>query len=258
MNISTAFRLLTGVFMMTAACEAGSTLLLAGDSTLDDYGRRPRPPYASWGTELEKSMKSGCKVNNFAKSGASTKSFIEAGYWAKLVAAIKPGDYVGIQFGHNDQKCNTKFYLEKRFAPPDGLFKDNVRKFVSDIRAKGAKPILMSPIVRGTFGKDGKLYDNPNKRGISLQSYRTAMRELSEELKTDYVDMNQMTRDLMNRIGKEESMKFFVISTGLIKGKDGEPSKDTTHPIAAGAQAFSKLFIDDVKARRLDVAELFN
>ena len=116
----------------------------------------------------------------------------------------------------------------------------------------------MSPIVRGTFGKDGKLYDNPNQRGISLQSYRTAMRELSEELKTDYVDMNQMTRDLMNRIGKEESMKFFVISTGLIKGKDGEPSKDTTHPIAAGAQAFSKLFIDDVKARRLDVAELFN
>ena len=99
MNISTAFRLLTGVFMMTAACEAGPTLLLAGDSTLDDYGRRPRPPYASWGTELEKSMKPGCKVNNFAKSGASTKSFIEAGYWAKLVAAIKPGDYVGIQFG---------------------------------------------------------------------------------------------------------------------------------------------------------------
>ena len=159
MNISTAFRLLTGVFMMTAACEAGPTLLLAGDSTLDDYGRRPRPPYASWGTELEKSMKPGCKVNNFAKSGASTKSFIEAGYWAKLVAAIKPGDYVGIQFGHNDQKCNTKFYLEKRFAPPDGLFKDNVRRFVSDIRAKGAKPILMSPIVRGTFGKDGKLYE---------------------------------------------------------------------------------------------------
>jgi lysophospholipase L1-like esterase len=84
------------------------------------------------------------------------------------------------------------------------------------------------------------------------------MRELSEELKTDYVDMNQMTRDLMNRIGKEESMKFFVISTGIVKGKDGEPSKDTTHPIAAGAQAFSRLFMDDVKARKLKIAELFN
>ena len=251
------FRLFTGVVMMSAVCEAGPTLLLAGDSTLDDYGRKPRPPYASWGTELEKSMKPGCKVDNYAKSGASTKSLIEAGYWAKLMAAVKPGDYVGIQFGHNDQKCSNKFYLEKRFAPPDGLFKENVRKFVSDIRAKGGKPILMSPIVRGSFGKDGKLVDNPNKRGISLQSYRTAMRELSEELKTDFVDMNQMTRDLMNGIGKDESMKFFVISTGLIKGKDGEPAKDVTHPIAAGAQAFSKLFIDDVKARKLEIAELF-
>ena len=115
----------------------------------------------------------------------------------------------------------------------------------------------MSPIVRGTFGKNGKLYDNPNGKGISLQSYRTAMRELSEELKTDYVDMNQLTRDLMNRIGKDESMKFFVISTGLVKSKDGEPSKDVTHPIAAGAQAFSKLFIDDVKARKLEIAEIF-
>ena len=153
------FRLFTGVVMMSAVCEAGPTLLLAGDSTLDDYGRKPRPPYASWGTELEKSMKPGCKVDNYAKSGASTKSFIEAGYWAKLMAAVKPGDYVGIQFGHNDQKCSNKFYLEKRFAPPDGLFKENVRKFVSDIRAKGGKPILMSPIVRGSFGKDGKLVD---------------------------------------------------------------------------------------------------
>jgi hypothetical protein len=115
----------------------------------------------------------------------------------------------------------------------------------------------MSPIVRGTFGKDGKLRDYPNKRGISLQSYRKSMKELSEELKTDYVDMNQMTRDLLNKVGKDESMKFFVISTGLIKSKDGEPSRDVTHPIAAGAQAFSKLFIEDVKARKLEVAELF-
>jgi DNA sulfur modification protein DndE len=257
MNVKIAFRFFACVAMMSAVCEAGPTLLLAGDSTLDDYRRKPHPPYASWGTELEKSMKPGCKVDNYAKSGASTKSFIEAGHWAKLIAAVKPGDYVGIQFGHNDQKCSNKFYLEKRFAPPDGLFKENVRKFVAEIRAKGGKPILMSPIVRGTFGKDGKLYDNPNKRGISLQSYRTAMRELSEELKADFVDMNQMTRDLMNRIGKEESMKFFVISTGLIKGKDGEPAKDVTHPIPAGAQAFSRLFIDDVKARKLEVAELF-
>jgi pectinesterase len=245
-----------GVAMATGTC-AGTTFLLAGDSTLDDYGRKNRPPYASWGTTLEKSMKPGCKVDNYARSGASTKSFIESGQWAKLVAAIKPGDFVGIQFGHNDQKWSKPFYVEKRFADPNGLFRENVRKFVAEIRAKGGKPILMSPIVRGTFGKDGKLTDHVDKKGISLGSYAKAMKELGEELKVDFVDMNRLTHDLLEKVGKEESMKFFVISTGLVKGKDGEPSKDVTHPIAAGAEAFSKLFIEDVKARKLDVASMF-
>lgn len=245
-----------GVAIVAGSCKAGPTLLLAGDSTLDDHGGK-RPPYASWGTALEAYMKPGCKVNNFASSGASTKSFIESGKWAKLVAAVKPGDFVGIQFGHNDQKWSTPFYIEKRFADPNGLFRDNVRKFVAEVRAKGGKPILMSPIVRGTFGKDGKLHDGVDKKGISLSSYAKAMRELSEELKTDFVDMNRLTRDLLEKVGKEESMKFFVISTGLVKGKDGEPSKDTTHPIAAGAEAFAKLFIADVKSRGLEVAGMF-
>ena len=105
-----------GLTLMVATCQAGATFLLAGDSTLDDYGRKSRGPYASWGTTLEKSMKPGCKVDNYARSGASTKSFIASGQWEKLVAAIKPGDFVGIQFGHNDQKWSTPFYVEKRFA----------------------------------------------------------------------------------------------------------------------------------------------
>ena len=83
------------------------------------------------------------------------------------------------------------------------------------------------------------------------------MCELAKELDCDYVDMNGLTRDLMERIGKDESMKFFVISTGLVKGKDGEPSKDTTHPVRAGAEAFALLFINDVKERKLPVAKMF-
>ena len=246
-----------GLTLMVATCQAGATFLLAGDSTLDDYGRKSRGPYASWGTTLEKSMKPGCKVDNYARSGASTKSFIASGQWAKLVAAIKPGDFVGIQFGHNDQKWSNPFYTEKRFADPNGLFRENMRKFVAEIRAKGGKPVLMSPIVRGTFGKDGKLRDGVDKKGISLGSYAKAMQELSVELKTEFVDMNRLTHDLLEKVGKDESMKFFVISTGYVKGKDGEPSKDVTHPIAAGAEAFAKLFIEDVKARKLEVATLF-
>ena len=218
-------------------------ILFAGDSTLDDYGRVVNP-FASWGTTLEDFMRSGCSVDNYAKSGASTKSFRANGYWGSLLAAIRPGDFVGIQFGHNDQKAGSNF------AAPDGLFRDNVRQFVSEVRALGGKPILLSPIVRGTFDDDGNLYEAQLDNGTRLSQYATAMRELSVELGTDFVDMNALTHDLLVELGKDESAKLFAASAGK--------SGDYTHPIPAGADAFARLFVKNVKDRGLEVAALFS
>jgi lysophospholipase L1-like esterase len=217
-------------------------ILFAGDSTLDDYGRVVNP-FASWGTTLEDFMRSGCSVDNYAKSGASTKSFRANGYWGSLLAAIRPGDFVGIQFGHNDQKAGSNF------AAPDGLFRDNVRQFVSEVRALGGKPILLSPIVRGTFDDGGNLYEAQLDNGTRLSQYATAMRELSVELGTDFVDMNALTHDLLVELGKAESAKLFADSAGK--------SGDYTHPIPAGADAFARLFVKNVKDRGLEVAALF-
>ena len=159
----------------------------------------------------------------------------------------------------NSEKRSSKYYKENRWADPKGLFREIVRDWVKEVRAKGATPILMSPICRATFDAKGeKLIDREHRSdGVCLRSYRDAMKELSEELKCDYVDMNGLTRELMERVGKDESMKYFVISTGYRKGKDGEPSKDTTHPCRAGAEAFANLFMENVKAQNLSVAELF-
>ena len=240
-----------------------TTLFFAGDSTLDDAGlSRGKPmryPYQSWGTTLREMMADGNTVTNFAQSGASTKSFAKSGRWAKLIAEVRSGDFVAIQFGHNDQKCSSDYYRKERWADPKGLFREIVRGWVKEVRAKGATPMLLSPICRGTFDREGKrLVDHTHaSSGVCLGSYRDAMRELSEELKCDYVDMNGLTRELMEKVGKNESMKFFVISTGYVKGKDGEPAKDVTHPIKAGAEAFAKLFADDVKKRNLAVSKLF-
>jgi len=241
----------------------GPRLFFAGDSTLDDnglsLGGEMRYPYASWGTTLQKSMRDGCGVANYARSGASTKSFLKSGRWQSLISDVKAGDFVAIAFGHNDQKRSNKYYKENRWADPKGLFREIVRDWVKEVRAKGATPILMSPICRATFDVKGeKLIDREHKSdGVCLRSYRDAMKELSEELKCDYVDMNGLTRELMERVGKDEAMKYFVISTGYRKGKDGEPSKDTTHPCRAGAEAFANLFMENVKAQNLSVAELF-
>ena len=235
---------------MILAFLTAATLFFAGDSTLDDNAFRH--PYRSWGRETEFSMKAGNAVRNFAWSGASTKSFLAGGRWAKLIAEVKAGDFVLIEFGHNDQKKSTPYYLKERYADPNGLFREIVRGWVKEIRAKGATPILASPICRGIFEKDGvHVVDG------GLGVYRDAMREMSEELACDYVDMNTLTKRLMERVGRAETEKFFVISTGIIRSKDGEPAKDVSHPIKAGAEAFAQLFVDDVKARGLSVASLF-
>ena len=242
---------------------SATTLFFAGDSTLDDngysLGGRIRAPYYSWGTHLQKAMKTGCRVANYARSGASTKSFVASGQWAKLIAAVQPGDFVAIQFGHNDQKRSTESERAERWADPKGLFREIVRGWVKDVRAKGAAPILLSPICRATFDAEGRRLVDVEHRsdGVCLRSYRDAMRELSDELACDFVDMNTLTRDLMEGLGREAAHKFFVISTGMVRGKDGEPAQDTTHPIQTGAAAFAKLFLDDVRARGLAVAKLF-
>ena len=238
-------------------------LFFAGDSTLDDAGLSlggdGRYPYASWGTTLRTSMADGCGVANYARSGASTKSFVKSGLWRKLIDEVRQGDFVAIQFGHNDQKRSNDFYRRERWADPKGLFREIVRDWVKDIRAKGATPVLLSPICRGTFDGEGRrLVDTEHAAdGVCLGSYRDAMRELSEELKCDYVDMNGLTRELMEKVGKDEAMKFFVVSTGYVRGKDGEPAKDTTHPCKAGAEAFAELFRRDVMSRNLPIAALF-
>ena len=115
------------VVYLSAWGAFASTLFFAGDSTLDDagysLGGHVRAPYYSWGTQLQKSMKSDCRVANYARSGASTKSFVKSGMWAKLIVGVKPGDFVAIQFGHNDQKRSTEFYRNERWADPKGLFR---------------------------------------------------------------------------------------------------------------------------------------
>ena len=250
-------------FLCFSAKVEAKTLFFAGDSTLDDggysLGGNIRPPRYSWGTQLQKSMKEGCRVANYARSGASTKSFAGSGRWKALIDAVKPGDFVLVQFGHNDQKCSNEKDKANRWAHPNELYREIVRGWVKEIRAKGATPILASSICRAIFDSSGtKLVDTkPSPNSFPLKAYRDAMSELSCELKCDFVDMNRLTHELMEKIGREESIKMFVGSTGLVYGKNGRVLNDITHPMQTGAAAFADLFVKNVKSRGLAVAALF-
>jgi lysophospholipase L1-like esterase len=154
-------------------------------------------------------------------------------------AKVKKGDFVIIQFGHNDQKKKNP----QRYAAADGEFKDNLRKFINEVRAKGASPVLATSISRRAFGKDGKLTDRPN-----LREYANATIDIANEMKVPYVDLNTLTKDYLNEVGKEKSIELFYIFYD---------KKDNTHPTVKGGKAFAELFIQDVKKQNLEIAKLF-
>ena len=142
------------VFASTAflrAADAAPLVYLAGDSTMAI--KQLDLPERGWGMALNGLFKDPAMVQNHAVNGRSTRSFIDEGRWARLVAALQPGDFVLIQFGHNDEKIeNPKVGTDVKT-----VFADNLRRFIKDVRAKQATPILATPVARRKFDQAGKL-----------------------------------------------------------------------------------------------------
>ena len=176
-----------------AFCATAADIYFAGDSTLHSRRYLETRPYpeeerclGSWCDELEHFLKPGVRIVNPAYSGTSTKSFRDEGRWAKLIAQVKPGDFVYIQFGHNDQKKDPK-----RYAAADGAYKENLRRFAEEVRAKGGKPVFGTSLVRRCYrsSKDDRVADG-------LGKYPDAVRELGREMGVPVVDFNAFSRSL--------------------------------------------------------------
>lgn len=226
---------------VTTLSLCGADIFLAGDSTCASYSTK-LAPLTGWGQVLGKFCKKGVKIHNHARSGASTKTYIESKLWAKLLAKVKKGDYVVIQFGHND----SHKYNKKQYTAPGTTYDANLKKFIEEVRAKGGRPVIASSIARGIF----------NKKGVvalgSLAHYCNAAEKVAKARKVPFVDVNAETVRLFNKLGKKESLKLFMCSTGLPKRKN-----DVTHLNKKGADAVAKLFVDAVKKQKLPMAECF-
>lgn len=233
--------LLSAVLSFTALILSGADIFLAGDSTCANYDPK-KTPCTGWGQLLQGYCKKGVKVNNLAIPGASTKTYIDRKSWDKLIAKVKKGDFVLIQFGHNDSHTNNK----RQYTVPGQSYNDNLKKFIADVRAKGAAPVLVTSIARGTFNKKGVISLG------SLAKYCNAAKDVAKETKVPVVDFNTETVKLFNKLGKAESHKLFMCSTGIEKSK-----KDVTHLNKKGAETLVKLFIKAVKAQKLPLAGCF-
>lgn len=201
------------------------TIYLLGDSTVAD---QPSEPYNSWGQMLTRFFGPGVAIANHAESGESLRSSLAAKRLDKVLSTIRPGDYLFIQYGHNDEK--EKGEGVGAFT----TYKSDLKKFVAEARARKAIPVLITPVQRRTFDKDQKI---TNSHG----DYPEAVRQVAKEDKVPLIDLNVMSKALYEAWGDEPSKRAFA-------------PNDNTHHNDYGSYELAKCIVEGIRANKLSVA----
>jgi lysophospholipase L1-like esterase len=230
------------VVFATLASSAQSTpvtIFLAGDSTMAMKHADKRPE-TGWGEMLGRHFKDGkVRIDNRAANGRSTKSFIAEGKWQALVDSVKKGDYVLIQFGHNDESKDKG----ERYAPPEE-YKKNLARFAADLRAKGGNPVLLTPVMRRRFDNEGKFYDTHGE-------YPDLVRTVAKDEKVPLIDMHKLSEGVIVKYGVEDSKKLFL---QLKPGENANYPKgveDNTHFSPLGAEEMAKLAVTGIRVSKI-------
>ncbi len=236
--------LLLALTFFTAALASAATaprLYLAGDSTM---ANKPVDlPERGWGMALATFFTDPATVQNHAMNGRSTLSFITEGRWEKITTALQAGDFVIIQFGHNDEKLEDP----KRGTDPKTTFPANLRRFVADVRAKGASPILATPVARRKFDAAGKLVPTHG-------AYPDAIRRVAADEKVPLLELEQATSAWLQAEGDEPTRKYFMWIAPGQHPKIPDGRKDDTHFVAAGAEKVASLAVAQIRAQKLPLA----
>jgi lysophospholipase L1-like esterase len=218
-------------------------LHLVGDSTMADKPTEPPNPERGWGQLFPQLFKEPARIVNHAVNGRSTKSFRDEGRWANVLSQLETGDFVLIEFGHNDEKKADP----KRYAAPDTDFKDNLRRFVREVRAKGATPLLATPINRRTFDKQGHLAETHG-------AYPGAMRAVATEEGVPLIDLHRLSRPLLENLGPEDSKKIFVWTKPGEYTRYPDGRQDDIHLNEKGALLIAQLAASEIRAQKLSLA----
>ena len=208
---------------------------MIGDSTMADKPLADNPE-RGWGQLFPAYFNDKVLIENHAVNGRSTKSFIDEGKWKTVYHKLKKGDYVFIQFGHNDEKVKDS----TRYADPHSTFKTNLKKFVDESKEKGAIPILLTPVNRRKFDKSGKLVDTHG-------DYTQAVREVAKEAKVPLIDLYKSSKKLFNQLGEDKTKKIFLWVPANKYTRLPEGKEDNTHFNQYGAFTIAGLVVDGLK-----------
>lgn len=217
--------------------ETATTVFLCGNSTVVDQDNEP---WASWGQMIPRFFDENVCFANYAESGETAASFIAAARLKKLLTHVKEGDYIIVEFGHNDQKLK---------GPDDGAFNSfttHMKVFVDEARRRGAIPILVTPTQRRSFNPEGRIVD-------THLDFPEATRTLAQQEGVHLIDLHAMTRTLYEAMGPEASKGAFVhYPAGSYPGQD-KPLADNTHFNPYGAYQISKCIIEGMKALDIEL-----
>ena len=195
-------------------------ILLAGDSQVTEY-TADAYPQTGWGQCLAEALGGGVQISNHAVGGESTKSFIDSGKWDKLMNETVRGDIVMIYFMGNDQKTD-----EAHATDPATTYRDNLRKFLSDVRGKGAVPVLVTSVLRRLFHSNGTPQRN-------MGEYPDAMRAVANETNTPLIDCEEWSYNWLNGLGLEGSEPYYVTNKRYPEKMDNSHFTDKGAEIVA-------------------------
>ena len=244
------------MILMAATTDKTTTIFVIGDSTAANKDISGGKQERGWAMVLQCYFDDHILVDNHAVNGRSSLSFINEGRWDKVLEKLKPGDYVIIQFGHNDEKPQAD-----RHTDPGSTFDYNLSKYVRETRERGGIPVLMNCVVRRNFAKMAPKNDDDEAlrsttfkdadglvEGDSLVDthglYRVAPRDVARRMNVHFIDANQITHDLEQGLGTEASKRLHM---WFLPGE--EPSvpagrQDNTHYNVYGAHVVARLLAD--------------
>jgi len=238
-------KLITAIILLTAFALPPKNkikVFIAGDSTAANKEVKAYPE-TGWGMPFAYFFDSTVTVDNRAKNGRSTRTFISEGLWQKLIDDVHEGDYVLIQFGHNDESKEKT----DRYTTPDE-YKANLARFITETRNKKATPVLMTPVSRRQFDSTGHVKE-------THKVYSVLAREVARQYNVPFFDLDEKSRELLQKFGPENSKLLFLQLEPGEHPNYPDGRNDNTHFNELGARKIAQLILGAIKELKLELAE---
>lgn len=217
------------------------TVYLIGDSTMSIKQVKAYPE-TGWGMPFVYFFDSSVTVDNRAQNGRSTRTFIAENRWQPVVNALQEGDYVFVQFGHNDEvKTKGSYTTEEEF-------KTNLVKYVTDTRSRKAIPILITPVARRKFDSSGRLES-------THELYSEIVRTTAREQQVPLIDLDRKSQALLQSMGVDNSKLLFLQLKPGEHPNYPDGKEDNTHFNELGARMMAEIVLAEIRTMKLDLAD---